>query len=301
MALSYTGSRNLYKDLTGNDSTSNLSLGDVLINNAIRFYATANGGKWWFLEKVTTQATVASQQAYILPQSTRKIVDLYVTVGTTVYSPVAIEDPQLWKRVLQSNLGVGDRALFYYRQGNRVLIAPTPGTNDNTITIRTRRNVKDLSVADYTTGTATMTLDDATVTGSGTTFTALMEGRYLRAATGDMEWYEIADFTSTTALELVAPYASDTVVGSTFIIGEMSVLPESYQPMPVYRASSIYWKKEGDQGRATMLHDMADALYDQMIQEAGEKTEGSYMMPIDSLVWRDPNIPEPDAPTSSFT
>jgi len=299
--LSYTGARNLYKDLTGNDSTSNLSFGDVLINGFIRSYATFNGGKWWFLEKVTTQSTVANQQGYTIPQSTRKIIDLYVTVGTTVYSPIAVESAEMWKRVLQYQLGVGDRALFYYRQGNQVLLAPTPGSNGNTITIRTRKNVKDLSIADYTTGTVTVTSADATVAGAGTTFTALMEGRYLRATTGDMEWYEIADFTNTTSLELVSAYAGDTVAGSAFIIGEMPILPEAYHPMPVYKAAATYWQKEGEQSRARTLEDLALSLYDQMLQEAGEKTEGAYMMPVDSLTWRDPNIPEPDVSSSSFT
>jgi len=37
-----------------------------------------------------------------------------------------------------------------------------------------------LSNADYTTGTITLTDEDATVTGAGTTFTAGMVGRYLK-------------------------------------------------------------------------------------------------------------------------
>lgn len=298
---SYTSGRNLYGQLTNNDSSTNLSFGDTMINEYIRSYCASNGGKWWFLEKATTQSTVASQQAYVLPASTRKIIDLYVTVGTTVYSPIAVESPELWKRVLQSQLGTGDRALFYYRQGNQVLIAPTPASSGNTITIRVRKNVKDLSVADYATGTVTVTAADATVDGSGTTFTVAMEGRYLRATSGDMEWYEISDFTSTTALELVAPYAGETVAGSNYIIGQMSVLPEAYQSMPIYKAVSTYWEKMGDVSRSRMFSERADALYAEMVQEAGEKTEGAYLMPVNSMVFRDPNIPEPDVSSGSFT
>lgn len=301
MALSYTGSRALYRDLTGNDSTSNLTLGDVLINNNIRTACTAEGGKWWFLEKVTTQLTVANQQAYVLPQSTRKIIDLYITVGTTIYSPIAVEDPELWKRVLQSQLGAGDRALFYYRQGNSVLIAPTPQSNGNTITIRTRRNVIDLNTADYTTGTATATLASTAIVGVGTTFTAGMVGRYIKFTSGDGLWYEIGTFTSTTSIGLVAPYEGVTAAGSAFTIGQMSVLPEAYQPMPVFKAAGEYWEKEGNQARAKMMHDSATQMFDDMVNEAGEKIEGAYMMPIEHLVFRDPNIPEPDAPGSSFT
>src|SRR3990167_7862107 len=137
MALSYTGGRNLYATLTDNDATTNLTFGDILINSAIRKYCNSNGGKWPFLEKVTTQPTVAAQQAYTLPQSTRKIVDLYVTVGSTIYKPVAVESSELWARVLEAHLGTSDRAQFYYRQGNTVLIAQTPASTAGTITIRT--------------------------------------------------------------------------------------------------------------------------------------------------------------------
>jgi hypothetical protein len=298
--LSYTGSRNLYKDLTGNDNTSNLTFGDTLINELTRNYCTNNGGKWWFLEKVTTQSTVANQQSYIFPSSTRKIVDLYITVGNTTYSPTAVEDPQLWKRIIQSNLGVGDRALFYYRQDNRVLIAPTPGSNGNTITIRTRKNVVDLRDADYTTGTVTATLNSKTIVGVGTTFTAAMVGRYINLGSGDGNWYEIATFTDTTHVELLSAYEGVTAAGSTYTIAQVSPLPESYQAMPVYKAAAMYWAKE-DSGISNMLSAQAEALYGEMIQEAGEKSEGAYMMPVDSMVFRDPNIPEPDTSVSSFT
>lgn len=298
--LSFTGLRNQFGTYTNNTSSTNLTFGDGLINEAIRFYCSANGGKWWFLEKVTTQATVNGQQAYILPQATRKIIDLYVTVGSNIYSPVAVEDPILWKRILQSQLGSGDRALFYYRQGNRVLLAPTP-SSANTLTIRVRKNLADLSVADYTTGTISITNADETVTGSGTTFTLAMEGRFIRATSGDMQWYEIADFTDTTHVELLQDYEGETVSGSNFIIGQMSPLPEAYQDLPVLRAAGMYWRKEGDGNRAKMFEERAAELFDSMLAEANEKTEGAYIPPVSSMVFRDPNIPEPDVATSSFT
>jgi len=299
--LTYTSSRNLFGSLTNNTTTTNLTFGDSLINTSIKYYCALNGGKWWFLEKLTTQDTVASQQAYVLPQSTRKIIDLYVTVGSTVYSPVGIEDPALWKRILQSNLGTGDRTLFYYRQGNQVLLAPTPASASNTITIRVRKNVKDLSVADYTTGTITATNGDETIVGAGTTFTVAMEERFLRATTGDMEWYEIEDFTDTTHLELVQKYEGTTVAGSAFIIGQVSPLPETYQELPILRAVALYWKKEGDTNRARLFDEQAAILFDAMKQEADEKIEGAYLPPIGSMIFRDPNLPEPDTSTSNFT
>jgi len=296
----YTGGRNFYGQLTNNDSTTNLAFGDKLINDFTRTVCVSNGGKWWFLEKVTTQSTVASQQAYKLPQSTRKIIDLYVTVGSTIYSPIQVEDPALWKRVLQSQLGTGDRTLFYYRQGNTVLLAPTPGTSSNTITIRTRKNVVDLRDADYTTGTISTTLSDETVTGAGTTFTSAMAGRYINLTSGDGLWYEIESFTDTTHLELTDKYEGATVSGSDFIIGQVSPLPETYQPLPIYRAAALYWQKQNDPTKSQMYSDLAQDLMTDMLTEASEKVEGAYIPPANNLVFRDPNIPEPRVPTSSF-
>lgn len=301
MALTYTGARNLFATLTDNDASTNLSFGDILINAAIRKYANSNGGKWWFLEKLTTQSTVASQQSYVLPQSTRKIIDLYVTVGTTIYKPVAVESPDMWAWVQQLNLGTSDVAQYYYRQGNSVLLAPTPGSSSNTITIRTRRQVVDLRNADYTTGTVSATLADETVDGAGgATFTAAMIGRFINFTSGDGQWYEIASRTDADTIELVAKYEGATITGSSYVLGELPVLPIGYHEMPVYDAAAVYWAKEGNQAKANMFSEMAGVLYEQMLSEAGEKVEGAYMPPFTGYV-RDPNIPEPVVGASSFT
>ena len=300
MALTYTGARNLYGTLTDNDASTNLTLGDTLINSAIRKYTNANGGKWWFLEKVTTQSTVAAQQAYTIPQSTRKIIDLYVTVGTTIYTPIPVEDPTTWKNVLQMQLGTSDVAQFYYRQGNSVLIAPTPASASNTITIRTRRQVVDLRTADYTTGTVTGTLASTVLTGSGTTFTAAMVGRFVNFTSGDGQWYELGTFSSTTVMGLVAPYEGVTVAGSSFVLGELPALPTGYHEMPVYDAASVYWTKEKDATRAKLYKEMATEMYNDMVNEAGEKVEGAYIPPFDRHLRRDPNNPEPLISTGSF-
>jgi hypothetical protein len=301
MAQTYTSARNLFGTLTDNNSTTNLLLGDTLINGAIRKYANSNGGKWWFLEKVATQPTVASQQAYTLPQSTRKIIDVYITVGSTAYTLIPVESPSVWASVLRMNLGTSDRAQFFYRQGNQVLIAPTPASAGSTITIRTRKNIVDLRNADYVTGTVTMTNADATVDGAGVAFTAAMIGRFINATSGDGEWYEIASRTDADTVELIAPYEGDTVAGSAYTIGELIGLPIGYHEMPIYDAVSAYWAKEKDPTRSKLFADMAKELYVSMLSEAGEKSEGAYMPPVENLVFRDPNIPEPTVPTSSFT
>jgi len=298
--LTYTTARNLYGSLTNSDETANLSLGDSLINQSIRHFATSNGGKWWFLEKETTQSTVANQRAYILPQSTRKVMDLYITVGSTIYAPRAVESAEEWKQLLMYQLDADDVPRAYYRQENRVLIYPTPASNGNTITIRVRKNIVDLRNADYTTGTASIAAGGTVITGVGTTFTQAMVGRYIQFTSGDGLWYEIASFASTTSISLLAPYEGTIVSGSAFTIGEIIPLPEAYQELPVNRAAAWYWRKEGDVNRARLFEEIVESGYEMMLAEANEKHESSYMPPWYNSWIRDPNNPEPDVPTSSF-
>jgi hypothetical protein len=310
---SYTTLRNLYGSFTNNTDTVNLTLGDQMINDSIKTIANIRGGKWWWLEDTVTLKTVASQQAYVLPASCRKIMDLYVKVDDNYYLPIQIEDPNQWKIVLYSRLDEGDTALFYYKEGGSVLIAPTPDTADNDIIIRYRVNLKDLSVADYSTGTIVSVANAGTaVVGSDTTWTAAMAGRYLKitdsdtANKGDGKWYKIASVGSATTLTLEQPYEGTAITAgaAAYTIGQMSPIPEAYDVAPVYRATALYWQTNGDLNRAKgywMLYDggyeagfrdSVGGLIGQMIENEAEKTEGSYISP--NYYYTDPNNPPRD-------
>lgn len=290
-----------FGQMTGNAEAANLAYGLYEINEAARYYSTKNNGNWWFLEAVNTQSTVASQADYVLPQAVRKIVDLYISVGSNIYSPEPIENPDLWKTVLQGQLGTGDRTMFYYRIGSSVSLQPIPSSAGNTITTRYRQNVINISADDYTTGTVTATLASAAIVGVGTTFSAAMVGRYIQLTSGDQQWYQIGAFTDTTHISLIAPYAGATTAGSAFTIKQTTVLPESYQQLPLLRAVARFYEKNKDLQTAKMFFDDAEDLYNNMVDESREKVEGAYLPPIGKMLFRDPNIPEPDIPTSSFT
>lgn len=73
------------------------------------------------------------------------------------------------------------------------------------------------TIAPYETGTVDATNNSATVTGTGTTFTAAMVGRKIRID-GQTGYYKILTFVSATEITLEAPYAGDTVTGKTFSI-----------------------------------------------------------------------------------
>lgn len=87
------------------------------------------------------------------------------------------------------------------------------------------------------------------VTGTTTSWTEDMGGRWIQIAanstsnttSGDQNWYQIYNVASATSLTLVNNYQGHTVSGGSYTIGEMLILPEDYQDLPLYRALEIYY------------------------------------------------------------
>lgn len=310
---SYTILINDYKSLTQNTTTENTNLGTQLLNDSIRTVANMRGGRWPWLEIVKDVLTTALQQHVIVPANVEKIADVYVTVGpnpstNVVYTPNAIFDAKRWKFIIASRLGSSDWCLFYYVQGNRILIAPTPASTGNVVTFRARKKLKDLGIADYSTGNVlTATFDSTTIVGTGTTWTTSMAGRWIRitesdtANKGDGQWYEIDSVTNATTLVLVAPYQGTgiTAGSAAYVIGQMSVIPEPYDTAPLYRAVALYWQSK-DSGKYEQYMKQYDGGYEagfqqegpgglvgQLIETTGETTEGAYI-PVDGAEGNNP-------------
>jgi hypothetical protein len=294
-----------FKTLSNDSDTNNETLGKALLNESEKVILAKNGGKWQFLEVVKTLSTVASHRGYEIPNSIRKLSDVYITVGTTVYMPLPIEDSNRWKQILSANRGTSDATELMYKQAGQVLFDPIPASNSNTISFRGRKKVKDRTADDYTTGTVSISNAGTTVTGSGTAFTSAMVGRWIKFTSGDGLWYEIASFSSTTSIALVKPYEGSTLSGSNYTIGEMGVIPEPFDDLPLWRALAIYWEKENPvlSKRYWLLYDGGyeagyvkeiGGLLAEMVLEQGEKFEGNHVNSPDSVSIGDPNIPPQD-------
>src|SRR5215475_2067956 len=165
---SYTTLRALYGTYTENTTTANLTQGDEYINDGYRLILGMRA--WPFLEKSDTVTTTASTQFKEIPAGIERIRVATVTVGTTIYTPKEINSESEWQNLNQTTT-TSDVAEYFYIRGKQVGLWPIPATSSNTITLYGKREVKDLSIADYTTGTIT-TLANAgtTVTGSGTSW-----------------------------------------------------------------------------------------------------------------------------------
>ena len=162
-----------------------------------------------------------------------------------IYVAEYIASEDTWNQLNQTNVDVStDVFSRFFIRGTQIEMYPTPATSNNLLVLTYSQLHKDLSADDYETGTVTINNGSTTVTGSGTTFTSAMIGRYINSSTGI--WHRIKSFTSTTVLTLETPWQNPTAAGgSTFTIGEMPLIPEKFHRALTYLPiSELYLKRE---------------------------------------------------------
>lgn len=289
-----------FTNLTNNTSTANNTFGLRLVNDALRHLV----GIFFFNEASYTVpgGTVASQAAYTLPFNVKQVINTTVLIGSVLYQP-----KEVGTRKAYDALNVipfqNDYTQFYYIYNNQLLLWPSPASNGNTITINFKRRIRDLSAADYATGTVSVTNASATVTGSGTSWTTNMAGRWINvplstsnSTTGDDEWYEIASVESATSLTLNNQYQGGTASGATYTIGEVPILPEDFQDLPLYRACYVYYTAiKQDEQKAQYFKALYDEGYKRLDEEFGSKTSGV------GLTSQDMNVVNPNMYQTAIT
>lgn len=303
-----------YCNVNTSDTTA-MTLIDTNVNDSIRTICNLQGGKLRFLEATKDMVTVADQETYQIPNGFRKLIDMYIysddgsSTTSTIYSPEMVFDPTKWKLVKQYRLGSQDVPYFVYVENTTYKIQPIPSSSGNKITLRGRLQTRDLSIADYTTGSVVSIANGGTaVVGTGTTWTADMVGRYIKitettaANGGDGFWYQIGSYTSSTSIGLTKPYEGTSIAAGTaaYTIGQCSVIPEAYDIGVVYRATALYWDNQGDAVRAKVYWLKYDGGFEagysteygglmlQMLSNEGETEEGSYIPPFGSST----NLPQ---------
>ena len=243
----YTELSSLAGTLTNNPSTANKSLMMQLYNDDYKSICAERD--WDFLLRTNTIATVDGQQAYGFPADYGSLVSLNVLVGSYQWTPIEISSATEWDRINQQPSFESAYPQYFFVFNGTVKLWPTPSASAYTITVTYRKKVIDLSVADYTTGNVSaVTLAGTAVTGSGTTWTAPMAGRYIKitptdtaAASGDGQWYLISAATAT-AITLTDAYQGVTISANTaYTIGQVPALPEEYQQLPLYKALQTYF------------------------------------------------------------
>lgn len=267
---SYTTYRNTFGTLTKNSAAANLTLADQLINDSLRYLT----GKFYFNERSYTTTTVAQQQFYNLPPQVKNLINVTVNIGSVLWTPQVSPSREHWD-ALNTITFYQDFPSYFFVFDGQCGIFPIPASSDNIITMNYKIRTKDLSQADYTTGTVSVTNNSATITGSTTTFIPDMVGRWIRVTepTGDGQWYEIGAYVSATQLTLLNPYTGLTASGASYTIGEMPILAEDYQDLALYRALWIYFNSiVPNPNQAKLYKNLYDEGYEMLNSEYGQKT-----------------------------
>ena len=239
--------------------------------------------KYNFLEGSLYSSTVADQQFYELPNNFGRLNNVTVTISSTKYSPKLITSREQWDEINTSGTPTSDIPEFYYIFNKQIGFYPTPASaTANAIYIQFHKNFKDSTLADYTTGTITSIANGGTaVVGSSTVWTAKMAGMWIQitdsstANTGDGEWYEIDSVTSATALVLKMPYQGIAIAVGTgaYTIGQVSLLPEDMQLLPVFEALVAYFTSiKPDNAKKQEYKSEVSTMNQQMMEEHGSTT-----------------------------
>ena len=201
-----------------------------------------------------TLTTVADTQRYYYPTGiTPPITSATLEIGNVNYPLTIINSQKRWDWLNEIDFSGTSIPQYILPLRNQFEIWPIPTSAGNTITILSSILDKDMSAEDYTTGTVTVTNDDATVTGSGTTFTAAMVGRWLKSD-DDGYWYRIESVTDSTNLELETPFEGTTAAGASYTIAETPEIPyELHSLLPHYVAMKFFAGPRKDL-RASQMH-----------------------------------------------
>ena len=240
----YTNFQNTTKD----SSSDTLTLCKMWINDCV--HKVLSLSDWNFNKDSKTYTSVASQQTYDTPYNAAKIDYVRITSGGVVYTPNEIKSGTLWQNINYVPVYSDVPQLWNVSNRSRKIgIYPIPSSTAETIKIGYTKKVRDLSVADYTTGTVTCVADDNTITGTLTVWNNRMVGRYIKITSatevvGDM-WLEIVSVAADGLHLEVRENVPSSVAGAAYVIAEIIPFMEGFEDISLwYALDKFYQMKE---------------------------------------------------------
>lgn len=239
MFTTFTALKNKCLELTQNIGQTNTNLVTFIeneINLAIRFiYASLQD---YMTTKTQTTTTVASQQYYYMPPDIMNIESVKVLIGSVYYALDVVDSQRKWDKMNAIIFqGTAIPKCFFPRRDD-FGIWPIPQAA-YTVYLNYTYRIRDLSIADYTTGTITATNGSTSVVGGSTVWTSAMNNRMIKLPDGYP--YRIASVTGNTALTLENYYQGTTTAGASYTIGEVPEIPLELAEIIPHRVASNYF------------------------------------------------------------
>ena len=239
MKMTYTDIKNQFlRNIGYPGSTDTNLLADFSNNLGQRYQMVMAKLANYMTQNTTTMETVIDQQYYDYPLGIMNIEDVVIQVGNVNYPLDIINSQHNWDLLNAIQVQASAIPQFIFprspyltkEQGGGFGIWPIP-QQENDITFNKHYRDRDLSIADYTTGTVSVTSDDSEIVGAGgATFTAAMVGRWFQVTsetnTGQGYWYLISAFVDATHLTIVPAFVGATGSGLTYRIGQVPLIPD---------------------------------------------------------------------------
>jgi len=227
----------------GTDSKNALSATDDFlkkeINKSVRLiFAKLRNSKT--IDVARTTVTVDEQQYYHYPPGLQVVESVTLEVGGIVYPLQIVDSIKQWEFLNQIEFSGSSIPQFIFPRRDDFGIWPEPTEDDLTITLNANIIPKDMTAGiDESSGTVAVTQNSATVTGTDTTFTAAMVGRWFRSD-DDGAFYKISARSSDTSITLESVFEGSTDTSSSFIIGESPEVPVELHELIPYKAAATY-------------------------------------------------------------
>lgn len=248
-----------YQKLTKDDSAANVTTGKLRMQHHYTFLSSEANN--YSVEKTRYGITKNLQRSYLMTPDYYKMKNIRVKSGSVWYPIEEVKSIDKWHRLTgyTNYSNIPSHYIILNNDGNvHVELDPVPNVDgdseDPNLEFIFEGYLDPLEFPDdYTEGTITVTNGSATVTGSGTTFTAAMVGRFINVGKW---WYEIASVNSTTSLTLVNYYQETTAAGASYTIAELLRLPPEYSYTPLWGAVADYWRTSNKE-----LADKYESMY----------------------------------------
>lgn len=223
---------------------------------------TVTGSTTFTYTLTTAQATSASvSQFYPFPQGEVTVEGMFITMGSVNYPLQIINSRWNWEQLNAIQIQASAIPQFYFPRQYDFGIWPTPQASyQGTISYHYRD--RNLSVADYTNGSVTVTQNSQIVVGSlGATFTTAMVGRWFTITSptvpGQGYWFLLTEYIDSTHMKMNQVWTQATATTSSYIIGETPDVPEELHSIFAWgTASDYYGGMQKDTENATLYDNM---------------------------------------------
>jgi len=251
----FTTAASDFTTISNDAAAANATLGKSLINIGTRKILAMRD--WLFFRGQRAYTSIASTQAYALPDNCWRVYGIKSYDGSLYYYPKEIRDRKIWVNLNRTTVSSNIPQYFFVDEiAKKFEVWPIPTSTAVTYYLYFGKKFVDMTSSnDYTTGTVSIPLASTTATGVTGVFTAAMVGRYLLL--NDFR-NEIVGYTSGTVIT-VANQVAVAVSGASTDIAECIPLPDGFEDLPLWFALwQYYLKREKARDSAKAYKEMFD-------------------------------------------